>query len=68
MAPCPTGTASCMSCPRWRTVATASARDSVPAATSAEYSPRLCPATQSGRTPRASRTRKAATLTARMAG
>ena len=49
----PTGTASCMYWPRRRTVRTASASESAPAATSAEYSPRLWPATQSGRTPRA---------------
>ena len=45
MAPTPTGTASCMYLPRLRTVRTASAKVIVPAATCAEYSPRLWPAT-----------------------
>ena len=58
MAPTPIGTASCMYSPRRLTVRTASAKPIAPAATSAEYSPRLCPATQSGRAPRASRGRK----------
>ena len=56
MAPSPAGTASCMYLPARRTRRTASANDSAPAATSAEYSPRLCPATKSGRTPFSSRT------------
>ncbi len=68
MAPTPFGTASCMYSPRRLTVRTASAKPIAPAATSAEYSPRLCPATQSGRAPRATRGRRAATLDARMAG
>jgi hypothetical protein len=41
IAPSPTGTASCMYRPRRFTVRSASAKDSVPAATCAEYSPRL---------------------------
>ena len=48
MAPTPTGTASCMYLPRLRTVRTASAKFRVPAATWAEYSPRLWPATNAG--------------------
>src|SRR5436190_6738482 len=46
----------------------ASAKAKVPAATCAEYSPRLCPATNAGRIPRDSSSRNAATLTARIAG
>ena len=57
MAPSPAGTASCMYFPRRRTRRTASANASAPAATSAEYSPKLWPATKSGRTPFSSRTR-----------
>ena len=49
IAPVPTGTASCMYWPRARTVRTASDKLKAPAATSAEYSPRLCPATNDGR-------------------
>ena len=41
MLPVPTGTASCISRPRSRTIETASGNPSVPAATLAEYSPRL---------------------------
>ena len=48
MAPTPTGTASCMSWPRRRTRRRASANPKAPAATSAEYSPRLCPAMATG--------------------
>ena len=48
MAPSPTGTASCMYCPRRLTVRRASAKDSVPAATCAAYSPRLWPAANDG--------------------
>ena len=68
MAPSPTGTASCMYCPRRRTVRRASAKDSVPAATCAAYSPRLWPAANDARSPRDSTSRQAATLTARIAG
>ncbi|MNI57952.1 hypothetical protein D3C73_1130400 [compost metagenome] len=45
MPPCPAGTASCISWPRRSTSFTASPRLRLPAATSALYSPRLCPAT-----------------------
>src|SRR5438094_2761285 len=68
IAPWPAGTASCMYCPRRRTATTASFRSIAPAATRAEYSPRLWPATHSARAPRACSARKAATLVARIAG
>jgi len=48
MVPTPTGTASCMNLPLFLTNATASLKVIVPAATWAEYSPRLSPATTSG--------------------
>src|SRR5208337_3106017 len=48
IAPTPTGTASCIYLPRLRTTRTASLNENVPAATCAEYSPRLCPATYDG--------------------
>ena len=51
IAPSPTGTASCMYRPRRLTVRRASAKDNVPAATCAEYSPRLCPAATAGASP-----------------
>ena len=51
MLPAPDGTASCMNRPRLCTVRTASANVSTPAATSAEYSPRLCPASNVGFSP-----------------
>ncbi|MCY1306408.1 hypothetical protein D9M70_562690 [compost metagenome] len=54
MPPSPTGTASCMACARKRTSGTASANGITPAATSAEYSPRLWPATSAGAWPPAS--------------
>ncbi len=44
IAPSPTGTASCISSPRRRTSRSAASKSSAPAATRAEYSPRLCPA------------------------
>ena len=44
MEPWPGGTADCMNWPRRRTVRTASAKEKVPAATLAEYSPREWPA------------------------
>ena len=44
------------------------ANENVPAATLAEYSPRLCPATKAGVSPRDASSRHAAVLTARMAG
>src|SRR5258707_326972 len=51
MAPTPGGTASCMYWPRLRTMRRASANCRLPAATSAEYSPRLWPATNCGAIP-----------------
>ena len=68
MAPTPTDTASCMNSPRLRTSRTASANRSAPATTSAEYSPRLCPAASCGVTPRSARAAAAATLAVRTAG
>ena len=68
IAPVPTGTASCMYRPRRRTSASASANANVPAATFAEYSPRLWPATNAGCTPIDCSSRYAAMLTARIAG
>src|SRR5205085_10251039 len=51
------------------TLGTALLKESAPAATSAEYSPRLCPATKSGRgKPSASAALSAATETVRIAG
>ena len=44
IAPMPAGTASCIACARKRTSGNASRNASAPAATSAVYSPRLCPA------------------------
>ncbi len=62
IAPTPAGTASCIACARKRTSGTASRNASAPAATSAVYSPRLCPATMSGRgPPAASHARQTAT-------
>ena len=54
--------------PRRRTVVRASAKDNVPAATCAAYSPRLWPAANDACTPRDATSRQAATLTARIAG
>src|SRR3974390_61534 len=68
IAPTPTGTASCIYLPRLRTVRTASANDGVPAATLAEYSPRLCPTTYDGVIPCDWSTRHAATDAVRIAG
>ena len=51
MPPCPTGTASCIACARKRTMGTASLNAITPAATKAEYSPKLCPATNCGNLP-----------------
>jgi hypothetical protein len=68
MAPTPSGTASCMNRPRARTARTASPRESAPAATSAEYSPREWPATKSGRLPCRASTAKVAAETVRIAG
>jgi len=47
---------------------TASTKLNVPAATWAEYSPRLWPATNDGRMPRRSSSRNAAMLAVRIAG
>src|SRR6266436_580259 len=68
IAPCPAGTASCIYCPRLRTSCTASENFSAPAATNAEYSPRLCPATKSGVTPFSASTRCTATEQVKIAG
>ena len=58
-----------MSSPRRCVSRSASSNDSAPAATHAEYSPRLCPATNAGVTPAASTTsRHAATLCVSSAG
>src|SRR5467141_5098869 len=54
--------------PRLRTSCTASANFSPPAATSAEYSPRLCPATKSGVRPFSASTRDTAMEQVKMAG
>ena len=55
MAPCPTGTASCMAWARKRTRGTACARVSTPEATRAEYSPKEWPATAIGAAPPSAR-------------
>src|ERR1700688_345554 len=68
MAPWPAGTVSCIYVPRLRTSRTASPNFSAPAATSAEYSPRLWPATKSGASPFSASTRNTATEHARIAG
>ncbi len=68
IAPCPTGTASCMKRPRRLTSTTASSSVSAPAATRAAYSPSEWPAATEGATPLAFRTSKTATECVRMAG
>src|SRR4029077_19670188 len=68
IAPCPAGTASCIYWPRLRTNSTASENFSAPAATSPEYSPRLCPATKSGVMPFSASTRYTATEQVKIAG
>ena len=68
MAPCPAGTASCMYRPRLCTSFTASAKFNVPAATKAEYSPRLCPATKSAPIRFSESAQSAAMETVRIAG
>ena len=68
IAPVPTGTASCMNSPRLRTTRTASAKRNAPATTSAEYSPRLCPAARLGVRPRSPQALAAATLAVSTAG
>ena len=55
MPPTPSGTASCMASARTRTSGKASAKPSAPAATSAVYSPRLCPANNAPERPPLSR-------------
>src|SRR5712692_11878374 len=57
-----------MYCPRLRTNCTASENFSGPAATKAEYSPKLCPATKSGVTPFSASTRCTATEQVKIAG
>jgi len=57
-----------MSRPRVRVSVSASSNDSAPAATHAEYSPRLCPATNAGVRPVASTSLSAATLCVSSAG
>src|SRR5246127_92566 len=54
--------------PRLRTNCTASENVSEPAATSAEYSPKLCPATKSGSNPCSAATRNTATEQLKIAG
>ncbi|OIQ64828.1 hypothetical protein GALL_536190 [mine drainage metagenome] len=69
MPPAPSGTASCIAWARNRTSGRASAKVRLPAATSAVYSPRLCPATRSGaRPPSASQRRYMATPAVNMTG
>src|SRR5437763_2185952 len=68
IAPTPAGTASRMYVPRLRTNCTASANFREPAATRAEYSPRLCPATKSGARPFSASTRNTATEQVKIAG
>ena len=73
IAPTPTGTAFCMACPRSFNSRAASPIENVPAAANAEYSPRLCPATNltlslSLKPCSASSTRMTAILTAISAG
>ena len=68
IAPVPTGTASCMNSPRWRTTRTASRIRTAPDTTSAEYSPRLWPAVSAGVRPRSAHAAAAATLAVKTAG
>ncbi len=72
IAPCPTGTASCMARPRVRSSRAVSVTDREPAAASAEYSPSEWPATKAAasarRTPSSSSARSVARLTAISAG
>ena len=69
IAPMPAGTASCIACARKRTSGTASRNASAPDATSAVYSPRLCPATTAGRgAPVASQARQTAIPAVSMTG
>ena len=57
-----------MNSPRRRTNRTASAKESAPATTRAEYSPRLWPAARAGVMPRSASAAAAATLAVRTAG
>src|SRR3990167_4349891 len=69
IAPLPTGTASCIACPRILVKRTASSNAKAPAATKAEYSPRLCPATNAGSIEVSfCKERQTATLVVRSAG
>ncbi len=73
IAPTPTGTAACIACPRARSSRAVSASVSTPAAQSALYSPRLCPATKAAEParlspPSCSSTRSTAIDTAMIAG
>ncbi len=72
MAPCPTGTACCIACPRIFSSRAVSAIENTPAAQSAEYSPSEWPATNAAclptLTPFDSSTRTTAMLTAISAG
>ena len=68
MPPSPTGTASCINAPRLCTSKTASSKRRTPAATRAEYSPRLCPPTISGCRPCSFKISLQITLIVRIAG
>ena len=68
MPPRPSGTASCINFPRRCTVCTASEKSIAHAATSAVYSPRLCPAATSGKISFSASTRAAATPAVSTAG
>ena len=57
-----------ISSPRWITSGSPVSKSSTPAPTSAAYSPRLCPATMSGRTPRSPSAAQQAQSTAKIAG
>ncbi len=67
IAPAPGGTACCIARPRTRTSDTASPSESAPAATSAPYSPRLCPAAKDTSGARPSRSTSAASSAALVA-
>jgi acyl transferase domain-containing protein len=60
--------AACINLPRGPTNARATSKDSAPAATNAEYSPRLCPATAIGSSPSVMSNSQAATLCTKTAG
>ncbi|MBT9177555.1 MAG: hypothetical protein DDT20_01890 [Firmicutes bacterium] len=67
-APCPTGTAACISLPRSRTKQTALSKLKAPAATKAEYSPKERPTVAAGVTPCLANTRSTAMLMVSTAG